>query len=90
MLYGAVALLIVKHGTVLWHDVVSKTKVKRNILALQRALLLMITKSCRTTSTVAIQVIAGTKPLDLEIIEDALVKRFKRNMNTTWEMYYYR
>ena len=82
VLYGAVALPIVKHGTVLWHDVASKAMVRRNILALQRALLLLITKACRTSSTVAMQVIAGTKPLDLEIIEDALVKRIKRNMNT--------
>ena len=90
VIYKAVALPIVKHGTVLWHDVASKAMARRNILALQRALLLLITKTCRTTSTVAMQVIAGTKPLDLEIVEDALVKRIKRNTNTNWETYYYR
>ena len=28
--------------------------------------------------------------MDLEIIDDVLVKRIKRNMNTTWEGNYYR
>ena len=64
--------------------------VKRNILALQRVLLLLMTRACRTTSTVALQVIAGTKPMELELIEHVLVKRIKRNMNTTWEGNYYR
>ena len=53
VLYGAVALPIVKYGAVLWYDVVSKVAVKRNIWALQRALLLLMTKACRTTSTAA-------------------------------------
>ena len=79
VLYGAVALPIIKYGSVLWHDVAGKAMVKRNIWALQRALLLLMTKACRTTSTAALQVIAGTKPLDLEIIEDALIKRIKMN-----------
>ena len=68
----------------------SKAMVKRNILTLLRVLLLLMTRACRTTSTVALQVIAGTKPMELEIIENVLVKRIKRNMNTTWEGNYYR
>ena len=89
VLYGAIALPIVKYGAVLWYDVVSKVTVKRNIWALQRALLLLMTKACRTTSTAAMQIIAGAKPLDLEVVEDALLKRIKRNLTTTWESYHY-
>ena len=57
--YGVVELPIVKYEAVLWHDVVYRAMVKRNILALQRALLLLMTKACRTTSTTAIQVISN-------------------------------
>ena len=90
VLYGAVALPIIRYGSVLWWEVVCKTTVRRNLLALQRALLLLMTKSCRTVSTAAVQVVAGAKPLSLEIIEDALIKRLKRNLSTTSERYYYR
>ena len=90
LLYGAIALPIIKYRSVLWHDAVSKTMVKRNILELQRALFLLITKACRTTSTAALQVIEGTNPVYLEIIQHALVKGIKRNMNTTWKNYEYR
>ena len=88
-LYGAVVLPIVKYGAMLWCDAVTKVMVKRCIMALQRAMLLIITKACRTTSTAAMQVIAGAEPLDLDIIEDVLVRRVKRNLNTTWEEYTY-
>ena len=60
VLYGAVELPITKYGSVLWHDAVSKAMVKRNILALQTALFLLITKACRTTSTAALQVMKAT------------------------------
>ena len=90
VLYGAVALPIVKHGAVLWYDAAQKVMVRRSLLALQRALLLLVTKACRTTSTVAMQVIAGAEPMDLVIVEEALRKRIKRNENTIWEEYEYR
>ena len=83
VLYGAVGLPIIKYGAMLWYDAVTKVMVKRCILALQRAMLLIITKACRTTSISAMQVIAGAEPLDLDIIEDVLVRRVKGNLNTT-------
>ena len=87
VLYKAVALPIIKYGAVLWYEEVQKTIVKRNIMALQRVILLLVSRACRTTSTVALQTILGAKPMDLEIIEDALVKRTKRNLSTTWDTY---
>ena len=71
----------------MWYEEVRKTIVKRNITALQRNILLLVSKACRTTSTVALQTILGAKPMDLKIIEDALVKRIKRNLSTTWDTY---
>ena len=75
VLYGAITLPIVKHGALLWYDSVQKVMVKRSLLALQRALLLLVTKACWTTSTVAMQVIAGAEPMDLVIVENALRKK---------------
>lgn len=89
VLYGAVALPITRYGAVLWYNAANKTMVKRNLLALQRMLLLLISKACRTTSTAALQTILGVKPMDLEIVEDALIKRIRRNLNTKWESYTY-
>ena len=59
-------------------------------MALQRGLLLLTTRACRTTSTVAMQVIAGVKPMDLEVVKDALVKRVRRNLGTVWDTYSFR
>ena len=90
IIYGAVALPIVRYGSVLWFDATSKIMVKRNLLALQRALLLLVSRSCRTTSTAAMQVVVGVKPMHLEIVEEALLKRAKRNLSTTWDSYEHR
>ena len=40
--------------------------VKRNLLAFQRMMFLMMSRACRTTSIVAMQVILDCKPMDLE------------------------
>ena len=87
VLYGAVALPIVRYGSTLWYEGAKNILVRRSLMALQRALLLLTTRACRTTSTVAMQVIAGAKPMDLEVVEDALVKRVRRNLSTVWDTY---
>ena len=83
VLYGAVAFPIIKYGTLLWYDVADKSMIKRNLL------LLLVTRACRTTSTAAMQAIAGAKPMNLEVVEEALLKRVKRNLTTTWGSYEY-
>ena len=89
-LYGAVALPIVRYSSLLWYDGANKTLVKRHLLALQRALLLLISRACRTTSTTVMQTTVGVKPMNIEIIEEALLKRAKRILTTTWDSYEYR
>ena len=84
-----VALPIIRYGATVGSSRQNNCQEEPVSITKSTALLLM-TKSCRTASTVAVQVIAGVKPLSLEIIEDALVKRLKRNLNTTFERYYYR
>lgn len=33
--------------------------------------------------------IEGAKPITLEVVEEALLKRVKRNLTTTWDVYDY-
>ena len=90
VLYGAVALPIVRYGSTLWFEGTKNIMVRRSLMALQRGLLLLTTRACRTTSTIAMQVIARAKPMDLEVVEDALVKRVRRNLSTVWDTYSFR
>ena len=83
ILYGAVALPIIRNGSVLWYDVANKTRLKRILLPHQRALLLLVSRACRATSMRAKQIIVGAKALNLEVVEEASLKRAKRNMTTT-------
>ena len=82
ILYGAVALPIIRNGSVLWYDVANKTLLKRILLPHQRALLLLVSRACRATSMTAKQIIVGAKALNL-VVEEASLKRAKRNMTTT-------
>lgn len=69
IMYNAVVIPIVTYGAAFWYDKVGHTLVKQNLIATQRALLLIITKACRTTSTSALQVISRLMPLDLAIVQ---------------------
>lgn len=89
ILYRAVAVPITTYAAALWYDKVSRTLVKRHILAAQRTLLMVLTKACKTTSTSAMQVISGLMPLDLEIIQQGLISSMKKNINVKWKNYSY-
>lgn len=90
IMYNAVVIPIVTYGAAFWFDKVGHTLVKRNLIATQRALLLMITKACRTTSTSALQVISGLMPMDLAIVQQGLINNVKRNVDLEWNNYKYR
>ena len=83
ILYEVVAFPIIRNGSVLWYDVANKTLLKRILLPHQRALLLLVSRACRGTSMTAKQIIVGAKASNLEVVEEASLKRAKRNMNTT-------
>jgi len=86
VLYDAVAFPIITYGSAGWFDRTTHSMIRRN-LAMQRALLLLLTKACRTTATVSMQVIAGRSPLDLQIIQKGVISRIKRNMHVEWGNY---
>lgn len=87
ILYTAVIIPIVNYGSRFWFNVVQNSHVMRHLMAAQRSMLLLMTRTCRTVSTVAMQVIAGKLPLDLCIVRQALINRIKRNETTYWEEY---
>lgn len=87
VLYNAVALPIVTYGATGWCDKVEHSTVRRSLMATQRSILLLLTKACKTTATVSMQVIAGKLPLDLEIIRKGLAGKVKRKINVTWKQY---
>lgn len=78
---------IATYGAVLWFGRTSHTIVRKQLLAMQRAFLLIISKACRTTSTSAMQVISGIMPLDLEIVRQGLISSVKHNTTTNWNNY---
>lgn len=82
-----VAIPIAMYASIAWYDRATHTIIKRHLLAAQRALLIMNTQAARTTSTVAMQVIAGAIPFDLVLIERGLKGRVRRNQNTQWNTY---
>jgi len=65
-LYKVVALPIVTYAAG-WFDKVGHSLVQRHLIAMQRALLLVQTKACRTTSMMAMQVLHDKVSFDLEI-----------------------
>lgn len=90
VLYDAVALPIITYGSAGWHDKTDLSMVRRNLMATQRALLLLLTKACRTASTVSMQVIAGKAPLDLEIKRKGIITKIKKNVSVVWGNYEYK
>lgn len=89
MLYDAVALPIITYGAAGWTDKVDHSMVKRSLMVIQRALLLLLTRACRMTATASIQVVAGRLPLDLEIIKKGLTRKIKRELSVSWKQYNY-
>lgn len=87
ILYNMVAVPIASYASTVWYDKTKNVMVKRHLMAAQRSLLLMITKATRLTSTNAMQIIAGIKPLDLSIVERGLKSKVKKNQAAIWENY---
>lgn len=89
ILYNMVAMPIATYASSMWIDKIGSAIVKRHITAAQRSLLIMITGAARTTSTIAMQAVAGIEPLDLSIIKQGLKNRVRKNQTITWGNYTY-
>lgn len=88
-LYNTVAIPIAAYAAAAWFDKVSHTMIKRHLLAAQRSLLLIGTRATRTTSTDAMQTIAGALPMDLVIVERGLKSMVRRNVAVNWNEYFF-
>lgn len=62
-------------------------KMRRQVQSKQRRALLQITKCYRTTSTVALQVLAGTLPIDLQLDIETAMFQFKKEQNIEYGNY---
>jgi len=87
LLYKCLYLPIIVYGAEVWYERVSHSHAKRILNSIQRKLLIVMTKACRTASTAALQVIAGCMPLELEVIQKALTTRIRKRKYTTWNTY---
>ncbi|GBM44812.1 hypothetical protein AVEN_139642-1 [Araneus ventricosus] len=77
-IYKTVVEKLIQCGSELWYkDIV---KINNKLIQIQRQPLLGITKTNRTVSNEAIQVLSGCPPLDLKIrIETDMAKQIRRN-----------
>lgn len=77
VIYRAVFLPRICYASEIWYKAVRTKKAVKLLGSAQRRPLLSLTGAYRTTSTDALQVVAGQWPLDIEIEWNALVKGFK-------------
>lgn len=80
MFYNTIYLTRITYGSMFWASSIRTKTMIEKIQSAQRRALLAITKAYRTTSTAALQVIAGLLPLDLAI-KCAAVKQRNRWTN---------
>ncbi|XP_071036472.1 uncharacterized protein [Parasteatoda tepidariorum] len=60
-------------------SVFQELEIYEKLKSIQRISLINITKAFSTTSTEALQILAGVKPIHLKILEDTCIKRLKWN-----------
>lgn len=89
VMYKGAFLPALLHGAPVWYDAGNRTLLQRHVNAAQRVMLLSITGACRTASTVALQVLAGCMPVDLEAVKKGLMHRVRRKMYVRWRNYTY-
>jgi len=89
LLYKCLYIPVMVYGVETRYERTIHSHVKRILSSIQRKLLLTMTRACRTSSTAAIQVIAGCILIELEIIQKALVTKIRRKEHVTWNTYYF-
>lgn len=68
---SAVMATIVTYEASVWAGKAKQVKPRQDLNSAQRGVLVRLTGAYRTTSTDALQVIAGTLPMDLEVLKNA-------------------
>lgn len=78
-LYRGIFIPIMTYAAAAWSDKLTKGNTAR-LMAAQRNALLRVTKAYRTTSTMALPVIAGELPIDLKIQEATLRYKVRKGI----------
>ncbi|XP_023240769.1 uncharacterized protein LOC111639203 [Centruroides sculpturatus] len=81
IIYKGAFLSRLTYGPAAWHKAAEGCAIRRKLSTAQRCALLRLTKAYRTTSTEALQIIAGTLPLDLILNERATLYHCRRGKN---------
>jgi len=87
LLYKCLYIPVITFGAVAWYERVFHSHVERTLNFIQRKLLLYMTRACRTTSTAAMQVMSGSMPIKLEVIQKALLAKVRRMESVMWNTY---
>jgi len=82
IIYGAVFLPRILYASEIWYEAVKLIKSIKLLGSRQRKALLSITGAYKTTSSDALQVVAGRLPLDLEIQWRVFTKKAKEEKHT--------
>ncbi|XP_023235501.1 uncharacterized protein LOC111634899 [Centruroides sculpturatus] len=81
VIYRGAFLPRITYGAAAWSHAAGKVAIKRRLDSAQRCALLRWTKAYSTTSTEALQVIAGAPPVDLVLNERATLFQCRRGSN---------
>jgi len=87
MLYRGLYVPVIVYGAVAWFERISHSHIERVLNSIQRKLLIPMTRAYRTSSTAAMQVIAGCMPLKLEITKKAILTRIRWRKTASWTTY---
>lgn len=79
ILYERVCIPRLAYGCKSWLDLSSRTLIRRQMLAIQRIMLLASTRACKLSATSALQVISGHMPLDLWLIKRLIKQNLRKS-----------
>lgn len=68
ILYKGVYVPILTYGSLCWWKKAIRPEVAKHLISSHRMFLLFISKGCRTVSSVALQVLVGLLPADLQVV----------------------
>lgn len=86
-MYQALILPIISYGAGAWYKAVEHIHVKRQIYSAQRFALLSLSRACRTVSTVALQVLTGSLPIDIMITIRGIQSKIRTDNRVKWKEY---
>lgn len=85
LLYKGLFVPILTYAASSWYSRVTYSGVAETLVSSQRPFLLMLTRCCRTVSSVALQVLSGVLPADLQVLRQGLMSKAKKGLPLEWQ-----